>query len=327
MAFSLHNDNCKLIYKGKNNYKRDDKMKKLYRYFKFHMKTAYKNIIRHLGLTFSASFAVAITLILISVFMLIASNLTNFTYHIEQQVTIRASIDNIVKAKEKTELEKQIKAMPEVKNVTLSTGKEELESYKKEYAEDEGLFSMYEGKTSPIRDTFIIEAKQGKDIKALSEKIGKIKGIATSEFGGESTSNMIKSLKSIRDGGMVFIIFLVLIAVFLISNKIKMSIYTRKNEIAIMRFVGASNWCIKFPMMLEGIVIGLLGSILPILLTIFGYQYIYKILNGALMTNMFELKSVFPLTTQISLTLLLIGVVVGLSGSFFSTTKYLRWKR
>lgn len=303
------------------------KMIKLYRYFKFHMKTAYKNIIRHLGLTFSASFSVAITLVLISIFMLIASNLTNFTFHIEQQVTIRASIDNIVKAKDKSAIEKKIKAMPEVKKVTLTTGKEELESYKKEYANDENLFSMYEGKTSPIRDTFIIEAKQGANLQVLSKNIGDIKGIATSEFGGESTSNMIESLKAVRDGGMIFIIFLVLVAVFLISNKIKMSIYTRKYEIAIMRFVGASNWCIKFPMMLEGIVIGCIGSILPILLTIFGYQYVYKFMNGALMTNMFELKSVYPLTTQISLILLLIGVVVGLSGSFFSTTKYLRWKR
>lgn len=301
-------------------------MKKLYRYFKFHMKTAYKNIIRHLGLTLSASFAVATTLTLISIFMLIALNLTNFTDHIEKQVTIRASIDNTEKSKETT-LQQQITAISGVKSVTLSTGEEELNSYKNEYKDDEGLFSMYEGKTSPIRDTFIIEINKNEDIQKISKEIGELKGIVTSEYGGESTQNMIKSLNFIRTGGMIFIIFLVLIAIFLISNKIKMSIYTRKSEIAIMRFVGASNWSIKFPMMLEGVVIGILGSILPILLTIFGYHYLYKVMDGAILTNMLVLKKVFPLTIQISFLLLIVGVLVGLLGSFSSTTRYLRWKR
>lgn len=302
-------------------------MKKLYRYFKFHIKTAYKNITRHLGMTFSASFAVTVTLILISAFMLITSNLSNFTYHIEEQLTIRASIDNIVKDKEKKEMEKQISKMEAVKSIKLSTGDDELKSYKEEYKDDKGLFSMYEGKTNPIRDTFIIEVKKGSDIQAVADSVGKIKGIASSEFGGASTNDMIQAFQSLRQGGMIFIIFLILIAVFLISNKIKMSIYTRKHEIAIMRFVGASNWCIKFPMMLEGMVIGFLGSIVPILLTIFGYQYFYQIMNGAMLTNMFVLKEVFPLTMQISIILITIGMLVGLVGSFFSTTKYLRWKR
>lgn len=302
-------------------------MKKLYRYFKFHIKTAYKNITRHLGMTFSASFAVTLTLILISAFMLITSNLSNFTYHIEEQLTIRASIDNIVKDKEKKEMEKQISKMEAVKSIKLSTGDDELKSYKEEYKDDKGLFSMYEGKTNPIRDTFIIEVKKGSDIQAVADSVGKIKGIASSEFGGASTNDMIQAFQSLRQGGMVFIIFLILIAVFLISNKIKMSIYTRKHEIAIMRFVGASNWCIKFPMMLEGMVIGFLGSIVPILLTIFGYQYFYQIMNGAMLTNMFVLKEAFPLTMQISIILISIGMLVGLVGSFFSTTKYLRWKR
>lgn len=302
-------------------------MKKLYRYFKFHIKTAYKNITRHLGMTFSASFAVTVTLILISAFMLITSNLSNFTYHIEEQLTIRASIDNIVKDKEKKGMEKQISKMEAVKSIKLSTGDDELKSYKEEYKDDKGLFSMYEGKTNPIRDTFIIEVKKGSDIQAVADSVGEIKGIASSEFGGASTNDMIQAFQSLRQGGMIFIIFLILIAVFLISNKIKMSIYTRKHEIAIMRFVGASNWCIKFPMMLEGMVIGFLGSIVPILLTIFGYQYFYQIMNGAMLTNMFVLKEVFPLTMQISIILITIGMLVGLVGSFFSTTKYLRWKR
>lgn len=287
----------------------------------------YKNIVRHFGLTFSASVAVAITLILISVFMLITSNLNSFTKNIEQQVTIRASIDTIVKDKQKQQLLSDIKKLDAVKSVKLSTGEEELENYKSEFQEDSSLFDMYEGKANPIRDTFLIEVKDGRDIQKTAAAVNGMKGIVSAEYGGDSTSGMIATFGKIREGGMIFIIFLIVIAVFLISNKIKMSIYTRKQEIAIMRFVGASNWAIKFPMMLEGIFIGLLGSLIPVLLTVFGYQYIYNVLNGTFMSNMFVLQNVFPMTLEISGVLVLIGVLVGLVGSFFSTTRYLHWKR
>lgn len=287
----------------------------------------YKNIVRHFGLTFSASVAVAITLILISVFMLITSNLNSFTKNIEQQVTIRASIDTIVKDKQKQQLLSDIKKLDAVKSVKLSTGEEELENYKSEFQEDSSLFDMYEGKANPIRDTFLIEVKDGRDIQKTAAAVNEMKGIVSAEYGGDSTSGMLATFEKIREGGMIFIIFLIVIAVFLISNKIKMSIYTRKQEIAIMRFVGASNWAIKFPMMLEGIFIGLLGSLVPVLLTVFGYQYIYNVLNGTFMSNMFVLQNVFPMTLEISGVLVLIGVLVGLVGSFFSTTRYLHWKR
>lgn len=305
----------------------DKPMKKLYRYIKFHLKMTYKNIVRHFGLTFSASVAVSITLILISVFMLLTSNLNSFTKHTEQQVTIRASIDTIVKDKQKQQLLHAIEQLNTVKHVTLSTGKEELENYKAEFQDDSTLFDMYEGKANPIRDTFLIEVKNGKDIQKTADKIEDMKGIVSAEYGGDSTSGMISTFEKIREGGMIFIIFLIVIAVFLISNKIKMSIYTRKQEIAIMRFVGASNWAIKFPMMLEGVFIGILGSLVPVLLTIFGYQYVYTILGGTFMSNMFVLQTVFPMTLEISGILILIGVLVGLVGSFFSTTRYLHWKR
>ena len=287
----------------------------------------YKNIVRHFGLTFSASVAVAITLILISVFMLLTSNLNSFTKHIEEQVTIRASIDTIVKDKQKQQLLHAIEQMDTVKHVTLSTGKEELENYKAEFQEDSSMFDMYEGKATPIRDTFLIEVKNGKDIQKTADLIKEMKGIVSAEYGGDSTSSMISTFEKIREGGMLFIVFLIVIAVFLISNKLKMSIYTRKQEIAIMRFVGASNWAIKFPMMLEGVFIGLLGSLVPVLLTIFGYQYVFDTLGGTFMSNMFVLQKVYPMTLEISGVLILIGVLVGLVGSFFSTTKYLRWKR
>lgn len=302
-------------------------MKKKYRHVKFYIKTTAKNIKRHFGLAFSAATAVAITLILISIFALLSANLTNFTYNIEDQLTIRATIDNIVKDKELAALQKQIESNELVKKVSFHSGEEELESYKAEYQGEENLFSMYEGKASPIKDAFVIEVKQGKDIQKVSDELKTYKGIVEVGYGGEATMDMVKGFEGIRDGSIIFIIFLILVAALLISNKIKMSIYTRKEEIAIMRNVGASNWFIKAPMMLEGVCIGILGAIGPVIITIVGYGVFYDQFQGIMLTNMFALKTAYPLTIQISLLLTAIGAIVGLCGSFLSTSRFLRWKR
>lgn len=302
-------------------------MRKLWRYFLFQCKMAKNNLLRHLGLSLSAIFSVTITLMLISVFMLITLNLSNFTYYIEDEVLIRASIDQILTDDEQQELQQSIAALNNVESIEIYTGAEELEAYKNEYTDEQSLFSMYDGDTSPIRDTFIIQVNDKELISQTSEEVSNLQGIVSVNYGGDTTNTMIKAFHFIQQGSLVFISFLVLIAIFLIANKIKMSIYTRKSEIAIMRFVGASNWCIRFPMMLEGIVIGCIGAILPIAVTIYGYSYIYKLFDGILFTQMFQLMAIFPFTLYISLVLIVAGGFVGLIGSGFSTSKYLRWKR
>lgn len=302
-------------------------MKKIYRHVKFYIKTSFKSIRRHIGMSISASMAVSITLILISMFMLIGDNLKTFTYHIEKQLTIRISIDNVATQKDKEALMKAVEKLTGVKKVTFSSGKKELEEYKKEYQDENHLFDMYDGKSSPIRDALIVDMQNADQIDATCKEIMKMKNVISADYGGDSTDQMISVFASIRSGSMIFIIFLVLIAALLIGNKIKMSIYTRREEIAVMRNVGASNWFIKAPMMLEGMLIGFFGSILPILLTIFGYQYLYQFMHGVFLSDMFQLQAVYPMTIQISALLIGTGMIVGLVGSFLSTTKYLRWKR
>lgn len=293
----------------------------------FYLKMTFRNLSRNLGLTVSAVFSVSITLTLITLFILVTTNLSNITQNVQEQVIMRATIDNVITEEERQTLYEAILAVSDVKNVVLSTGEEELDAYKQEYQSDNNLFAMYEGDASPIRDAYIIEVENSNALQAASEQIKQLPGIQTIEFGGDSTASMIQTFVAIRNGSFVFIIFLILIAVLLISNKIKMSIYTKKQEIAIMRYVGASNWSTKFPMMLEGIVIGFVGSIIPIAITVGGYYALYDAMDGNLISNMFVLMPAFPLTFVISMFLMVVGILVGLIGSFISTTRYLHWKR
>ena len=302
-------------------------MRKFFRYIAFYVKTAFTNIRRNLGLSLSAAFSVTITLVLIATFLLISSNVSTITNHIEEEVLIRAKIDRVLSVQEQKDLQQKMISVENVKSVTFSTGDQELASYREEYDGNANLFSMYEGKTNPILDAFLIEVQDADQIKQTANQIKGMDGIVEASYGGEHTEKMITIFKGVRAGSFLFIIFLMVVAIFLIANKIKISIYTRKDELAIMRFVGASNCSIRLPMMLEGVMVSLLGSILPIVVCIVGYYYIYELVNYDLDNVMFMLRPVFPLCLWICLILLGISFAVGLLGSLFSTSRYIRFKR
>ena len=133
--------------------------------------------------------------------------------------------------------------------------------------------------------------------------------------------------EALRSGGAVFVVFLAILALLFIQNTIRMTIQARNTEIAIMRSVGASNWYIRGPFILEGMYIGVLGSIIPIVLISCGYYALYQAFDGVLLSSMFVMKPMWPFIFGVCLILLLGGILVGMAGSFLAVGKYLRWKR
>lgn len=296
----------------------------------YHIKAAFKSIFRHMALSISAASAVTVTLVLVATFMLVALNISNFTRNIEDSVKIHVKIEQTYEDDEIAALGNQIHQIDGVSNVQYSDKDSEMDAFL-EYIQETGgtpsFYESYRGENNPLRDAFIIEVDEPENIEQIAEEIRALDGVETAEYGGASAKTMLDAFDSIRAGGAIFIIALSVLAMFLISNTIKMTIYARMEEISIMRNVGAANWFIKTPFMIEGMVIGLAGAILPILFTIFGYNALYNIIDGVLFTEMFALYPTIPFTLQVSGILALMGMLVGLFGSFFSVNKYLRWKR
>lgn len=290
----------------------------------FHFKTAVKSFGRHLAMSISAASAVTVTLVLMSIFMILAGNVTNFTRGIEEDIQIHVIIDPVIDEAGESQLESTIKAIPNVKKVTFSSKEDELEAFIKEKGK---LWDIYRGDANPMRDAYIVDVSEGKYIKEVTKQIKALDGIMNAQYGGDTVNQMISAFATIRNGGLVFVLALSMLAIFLIQNTIKMTIYARNKEIAIMRNVGAVNSFIKMPFMIEGMFIGLIGAVIPVLITFFGYQYLYNIMGGNFMSKMFVMEPVFPFAVQICGILVVAGVAVGVIGSFLSVTKYLKWKR
>ncbi|MEG1732483.1 MAG: permease-like cell division protein FtsX [Longicatena sp.] len=290
-----------------------------------HIKTAFLSIFRHVAMSLSASSAVTITLILFSAFLIIAGNVSLFTNSIEEDLRIHVVLkETVTKKDDINNIKQELEAISGVKDVEISTKDQELELMIKEKGDG---FKIYRGDENPLSNAFFVSIKDPNSIQAISEQMKKLPNVKDAKYGGSSVSQMISVLNTVRTGGFVFVVLLTLLAVFLISNSIKMTIYARHAEIAIMRNVGATNTYIKVPFMIEGMLIGFIGSIIPCILTYFGYQYLYNAVNGQLITSMFALHNVMPFALEVCGVLIFSGMLVGLIGSFFSTTKYLHWKR
>ena len=289
-------------------------------------KEAFWGITHHVAMVISTANAVTITLVLVSVLSLLIANISQITYDVEDDIQLYVKIENEVLDEDIQSIQNKISRIAGVEEIVYSDADNELDRFIAAYGEAGKIYEIYR-QDNPLSRVFIIKVANGYSLAELSTQISTVEGIQSVDFGGATVEDFVKLLNGIREVGTIFVIALALLAIFLIYNTIKITINSRKEEIGIMRLVGATNSYIRSPLVLEGMFIGVLGSIIPILLTIFGYNYIYTSLNGQLVSGILKLIDVFPFTLWVSLLVLVAGVTVGVIGSYISATIYLRYKR
>ncbi len=300
----------------------------LNRFFR-HIKEGFFGVGRHAAMSLSSAMAVAITLIIISIFAIFTANVSSMTNSIEGKIQISVLVDYDYESQ--VDLDRiglEILEIENVEGVKFYTKDEEFDAYINSYEKEEErmLFESYR-EDNPMHHAYYVQVVSGENLASVAEQIREIEGIYEINYGGEGAVFLVQTLDSIRNGGLLLVLALSLLAIFLIQNTIKLTIFARSEEIAIMRNVGAKNGFIRAPFMVEGILIGALGAVIPIFVTIFAYIYLYQQAGGILLSNLFILIPPHPFVLQISLVLLGVGMLVGLIGSFLSVTKYLRWKR
>ena len=276
-------------------------------------------------MTFSSIFAVTITLLLIGVISVLALNVQDISANIEEGVRVYVKLERSIDENAENEVGKQIKQLKGVASATYFSKDEELSKLIDKQGEDgKELFESYRD-DNPLGAAYEVEAKDPTKLASLAKKIKDIPNVNSVNYGGDSTQSMVSTLNTIQTGGTVFIVGLVIVALFMISNTIKITITARSTEISIMRMVGASNWYIRIPFMLEGMLIGLFGAIIPIFVLVYGYGALYNYTGGSLMSSMLVLKAPMPFIRDFSFILAGLGAGVGLIGSFVSIRRFLKF--
>lgn len=299
---------------------------KLLRQIGWHFKEAFQGIKSHIAMAISASTAITITLVLVCILTIVIGNASQISKNVAEDVQIFVAIENDVPEEKIDDLSKKISVLEGVIEVVYSDKDSELDRLIASYGEDGKVFEIYR-EDNPLSRAFLVKVAQGTSLSKVATQIGAVEGMKEVEFGGSTTEDFMNLLSNLRRGGYIIIAALTLLAIFLITNTINITINARKEEIAIMRQIGASNINIKIPFILEGIFIGIIGSVLPICLTIFGYKWVYEKLGGQLVSGILSLIEVYPFVLYVSAFLFACAILVGIIGSFISVSRYLRWKR
>lgn len=189
--------------------------------------------------------------------------------------------------------------------------------------EDGKVFKLFE-QDNPLNDVFIVKTKNPTDTMKVAKKIEKMEYAAKVKYGQGSVEKLFKFIKASRNVGLVLIIGLLFTAMFLISNTIKITIVARRREIEIMKLVGATNAFIRWPFFLEGLWIGLIGSILPIALVSSAYYYAYDYLEPKLANHFIKILDFNPFVYQVAGLLIIMGALIGIWGSLMSMRKFLK---
>ncbi|MFC3886556.1 permease-like cell division protein FtsX [Bacillus songklensis] len=288
-----------------------------------HLREGVKSLGRNGWMTFASVSAVTITLLLVGVFLILMLNLNNFASSVEDDVEIRVHIDLAAKQADKDALRAKLEALPKVSTVQYSSKDEELKSLIKSLGEEGQAFKLFE-QQNPLNDVFVVKTKNPQDTIAVAKQIEKFPYAAKVKYGEKQVQKLFKIVNVSRNIGLALIIGLVFTAMFLISNTIKITIVARRTEIEIMRLVGATNSFIRWPFFLEGLFLGILGSIIPIAVIIGSYSYLFDNVETKLDGSFFELMPTFPLTIQVSILLVIIGACIGMWGSMISMRKFLQ---
>ena len=297
---------------------------KAIRIFKRNIRDGFKSVGRNLSLSIASISCITITLLIVAIALIASSNIENITKVVRDDFTIVAFINLEATDEEKNELEEAIKKIDNVESVTYQTRKEIAEGMKKSSEELSAIIDTWSEEDNPLYDTFLIKVKDAEKISNSATKIQKLELIEKTNYGQGIVDSLLSVFKVVEKGMIIAMIALVLVSLFLITNTIKITIFSRKREIEIMRLVGASNFSIKQPFVIEGLVLGFIGSLIPVGATLYGYSAIYKHFNGQLFSELFKLVKVEPFIYIVSLVLIVLGIVVGMFGSYRAVRKYLK---
>lgn len=286
-----------------------------------HFRESLKSISRNGWMTFASVSAVTVTLLLVGVFVMIMMNLNKVADDLEKDVEIKVYVELTADEAAITKLEQDIKDTTGIEEVTYSPKGDELSKLVVDFGEDLRLFEQQ----NPLHNVFYAKATNPQETEKVAAKLDRLDNTFEVKYGEGKIEKLFSFLNTGRNVGLVLILALLFTAMFLISNTIRITIVARRRDIEIMKLVGATNWFIRIPFILEGMWLGILGSIIPITLVTVLYSNIYKLLEPKLESgNLFKLLEFSPFIYQVNALILLMGVLIGIWGSFMSVRKFLR---
>ncbi len=287
----------------------------------YFIKETYKSIRRNGFMSFASISTVAVSLLVLGMFLMIFLNTNNLAQYLESQVQVSVYMQDSATDKELAAVKEKLTKMPGVVKVTQVSKQQALERFKKRLGDQEQLLNSL-GKDNPFPNSFEVQVDSPERIKVLTPQLGQLPKVETAKFGQEVVEHLFQLTKILRFGGILLVVFLAMATLFIISNTIRLTVFARRKEVIIMKYVGATDWFIRWPFLLEGMTLGFFGAVVAFILINSIYSGLLERIHATL--AFLPLLPTSPLLLYVDLFLLVAGTGIGALGSYISLRKFLR---
>ena len=288
------------------------------------IRDAFYSVFRNFSLSLASISCITITLLVVTISIILTYNVNNFSSLVEKDITIVTFLNVDIDEEGRNNVRKEIEKLPNIESIEYQDKVDITKDMMKSSETFKNIMGSWSNEENPIQSTYLVKVKDIEKIADTAKKIKKIDGVDTLKYGEGMVEQMVSVFDIIKKISIGIVVALIVVTAFLISNTIKITITSRKREIDIMRLVGASNLNIKIPFIFEGLFLGIMGAIIPIIVTIYGYVSLYEKFNGQVFSPFIKLIKPEPFVYKISLVLLAIGILVGMFGSWKAVRKHLK---
>ena len=287
----------------------------------YFIKEVYTSFKRNIWMTLAAIFTVVLSLFILGFFSIVILNLNKMADTLESQVQISVYLKDDLSQEEIDETKETLSKIEGLQDIKFTTREEAMKNFKERLGDQQFLLDALDD-TNPLPNSFSLTVTSPQQVKTIADTAAALDSVESASYSQDIINHLFNLTHLIRLIGVALIILLTGAAIFIISNTIRLTVFARRKEIAIMKYVGATDWFIRWPFLLEGICLGFIGGGLA---TIFLY-----IVYNQVTQEIYEAMAFFPLIPQhpfidyISLAILVAGIIIGALGSTISLKRFLK---
>ena len=275
---------------------------------------------RNNWMSFASIGTVAVSLFVMGVFLILVMNMTRLASLLESQVQINVYLSDELTTEQIEEVEAELNEMQGIENVVYVNKNEAKERLSERLGEQKYLLNAFDDH-NPLPNSFELTVKMPELVPTAAEAIAGIEGVEEVKYGQDVVEHLFDITRLMRIFGLVLMLLLAGATLFIISNTIRLTVFARRKEIAIMKYVGATDWFIRWPFLLEGMVLGFVGGVISTIAIRSFYAAMAAKIYGTL--AFFPLLPQYPFMNYISGALITSGMLIGMIGSTISLKRFM----
>lgn len=287
----------------------------------YYFREAMQSILRNSWISIASVGVVAVSLLILGCSLLLVVNASAITAQLESDIEISVFLKDDTTTDQIKSMEEQLKAMPDVAQVQFVNKQQALQEMKGQLGDNEDVLAGLE-ENNPLPDTFRIKTYTVEQVAPLAGQLENLAQVEQVRYGQGLVEKIMLLSGWVRTAGVLVMVLLAVAAIFLIATTIRLSVFARRREIEIMKFLGSTNWFVRLPFLLEGLFLGLTGSLIAVSIIYFGYSSLVNSIQLSL--PFMELVSDQRLLLTLMEGLLLMGLFIGATGSMISMRKFLK---